>query len=278
MSYVVTESNSNVTISASQNSSLTVSLPTAELVSQERSAPFNGPRSAEDYNESIRERMIDLATLADLYNNYVRPILQTLSATALLPEESPIGLEGRVVFTDTSDQDPLFYDGTSGVPLTVADTVRLLDAKIAAFSVNLDSISATLGALQTRLSASGQVDVSKALQNLSEYFTQLDTSQRAQGLQITSLMAESPAATAAARVQTPMIGPSSVVAVQVIWGTAFPDNSYVATCNVQDDTGLLQVLNYSYLPNGTGIEVRVSNNDPVSSAQGYVSASAQEPH
>lgn len=61
---------------------------------------------------------------------------------------------------------------------------------------------------------------------------------------------------------TATIRVSEMIAIPVIWDVGFADNNYVVSYSVCDDSGQVTALNFSYLENGSGIEVRCFNQDP----------------
>lgn len=144
-----------------------LNLATVELVSTLRAAPQNGSPSSQDYNDSWSEALADLASLAGFVDDIIIPMLDGLSASIMPnPGGSPNGLEGRFVFGDTSDLTPLFFDSLSTEPLTVADSLRLLNGIISTVQTAINTINVEITALQTQLSSTNQNDVSQALQNL----------------------------------------------------------------------------------------------------------------
>ena len=60
----------------------TLNIQTIELASTLRTVPENGAPSSTDYNDTAREFLTDLATVAGIINDTVLPILNTLPATA----------------------------------------------------------------------------------------------------------------------------------------------------------------------------------------------------
>src|SRR3954468_4474929 len=151
---------------------LDLNLSTVELTSTLRTAPLNGSPSSSDYNESQRETLVDLAALADFVNNEVIPLVNALPATALEPSDI-IGIEGRTVWTDTSDESSLFFDALSSTPLTVADTIRILNGIVSTMSQQLTDLGVEVASLQARLASTNQNDIALALQNLSSALNQV---------------------------------------------------------------------------------------------------------
>lgn len=144
-----------------------VNLDTVGLVSTLRTAPLNGSPSSSDYNEGQRETLVDLAALAGFINNTVLPLINALSADALLPITAPVGIEGRTIWSDTSDQGPIFFDALATVPLSLADSLRVINGIVSTNSQQLTDLGVEVASLQARLSSTNQNDIALALQNLS---------------------------------------------------------------------------------------------------------------
>ena len=148
-------------------STTTLNLETIELVSTLRTAPLNGSPSSQNYNDCEREQLTDLASITSFLNDVIRPLLNTLPNTAMLPTTSPVGIEGRTVNCDTSDQSSLFYNSSTSTPLSIADSLRVLQGMLTTFSTTLNNQTVQVAALQSRLSTTNQNDVSLALQSFS---------------------------------------------------------------------------------------------------------------
>lgn len=144
-----------------------VNLNTVELVTTLRTAPMNGAPSSTDYNEGQREMLVDLAALAGFINDTLLPLLDALPDSALLPVEAPIGIEGRTIWADTSDQGPTFFNALSNTPLTVADAIRHVTGILNTNSQKLTDLGIEVASLQARLSSTNQNDIALALQNLT---------------------------------------------------------------------------------------------------------------
>lgn len=144
-----------------------LNLSTVELVTTLRTAALNGSPSSSDYNESQREILVDLAALAGFINNTLLALVNSLPSTALLPVAAPVGIEGRTIWSDTSDQGPIFFDSLSNVPLTLADSLRIINGILSNNSQVLIDLGVEVASLQARLSSTNQNDIALALQNLS---------------------------------------------------------------------------------------------------------------
>lgn len=145
-----------------------MNIPSIELVSTIRSAPQNGSISSSDYNDSWAESLADLASLSSFVNDTLIPMLNGLSATIQSsPTATPDGIEGRYLITDTSDTTTLFYDSLSGTPLSVADSLRILQGIITNTKTLVTNLNVQVTALQTQLSSTNQNDIAQTLQNFT---------------------------------------------------------------------------------------------------------------
>ena len=76
-------------------------------------------------------------------------------------------LSGTTIFSDTSDQNTLFYDSLAAQPLTLADSLRLLSGMLDTYRVQLTDMGVQVASLQTRLASDDRNDIALALQNLT---------------------------------------------------------------------------------------------------------------
>lgn len=149
-----------------------LNLDTLELVSTLRRAPANGAPSSADFNDGEQEKLVDLATVAGFLNDVLRPILNTL------PEAASAGLEGRTLLTDTNDQNALFFDALNAEPLSVADSLRLLQGIVNSVKGQVTDLSVEVGQLAAKLSATSQNDLALALQNIQDTLRQIQAAQK----------------------------------------------------------------------------------------------------
>jgi hypothetical protein len=161
----------------------TLNIDTLELVSTLRVAPANGAPSSHDYNDNERDKMVDLAAIADLINDVLRPIVNALPAAA------GQGLEGRTLFADTGDQDVLFFDALNAQPLTVADSIRLLQGIINSVKGQVIDLNVEVAQLSAKLSSTYQNDIALALQNITDTLNQIQNAQRTIESRLTTLEA-----------------------------------------------------------------------------------------
>ena len=82
-----------------------INILTVDLASTLRTVPRNGSPSSVDYNDTARETLTDLATLAGFINDTLLPILNTLPSTA------STGLYGSTLQASSDPTNPLFFSG-----------------------------------------------------------------------------------------------------------------------------------------------------------------------
>ena len=145
-----------------------LNVPTVELVSTLRAAPLNGAASSQDYNDSWTESLADLASLAGFINDVLIPMLNGLSSS-IQPTltATPSGIEGRFIFSDTTDTSQVFFDNLSDTPNTIADSLRVLEGIVNAVQTTVGNLNIEVTALQTALSSTNQNDIAQALQNFA---------------------------------------------------------------------------------------------------------------
>lgn len=146
----------------------TLNIPTVELVSTLRAVAENGPLVSQDYNDSQAEALADLASLSGFINDFLIPMLDGLSA-AIQPSQqnAPGPLEGRFIFSDSTDLSTLFFDQLSNAPNTIADSFRILQGIVNSTTAAIQNINVEITAIQTQLSSTNQNDIAQALQNFA---------------------------------------------------------------------------------------------------------------
>lgn len=164
-----------------------LNLSTVELITTLRTAPKNGSPSSSDYNEGQREILVDLASLTEFINNQILPLINALPDTALASIDDPIGLEGRTIWSDTSDQSTIFFDALAGTPLTLADSLRVINGIVSLNSQTLTDLGVEVASLQARLSSTNQNDIALALQNLTETINSIAANNSDSGSNIVAL-------------------------------------------------------------------------------------------
>lgn len=242
-----------------------LNLPTVELTSTLRTAPLNGSPSSSDYNSSQRENLVDLAAITGFINNTLLPLINALPAGALLPLQTPVGIEGRTIWTDTSDQSNLFFDSLSSVPLTIADSLRALNGIVTVMNQQLTDQGVEVASLQARLASTNQNDIALALQNLSSALNQVTVNQQVQNVQITEIQG-----TKAITVRSDQAGQSGAVLVTAgstatatltfpSTPPAFNDNFYTVTASAEVQEGANGLVSIGgFQKNGVGVSVTVS--------------------
>ena len=150
--------------------SATLGIESIELVTTQRVAPLNGAPSSADYNDSMREMLTDLASISELINGTLLPLLNCLPAT------SPLLLDGSAIYASTSDPtNLLFYDSTSEQPLSIADVITRINQMVTASQAQVVDLSAQVLALQTRLATTNQNDVARAIQGFANALNAIST-------------------------------------------------------------------------------------------------------
>lgn len=249
----------------------TLNLNTVELVSSLYTAPRNGAPSSSDYNDFQKEVLADLVSLSSFINDTLLPMVNALPEGAMLPAESPVGIEGRTVYSDTSDQNSLFYDSLAGQPLTLADSLRLVNGMLTTFKTRLEDMGIEVAALQTRLAADSRNDLALALENLTNSINQAVAAQSVQAQRLSDVEGEL-ANTRKIRIATGSMaaGDNTVV---ITWSVPFSDNNYTVQLAMEDGDWFLSILGFAYQNSGVGINVRVHNSDS-SSRTGVIHAYA----
>jgi hypothetical protein len=207
-----------------------LNLSTVELTSTLRTAPLNGSPSSSDYNAGQREKLVDLATLADFINNVILPLINALPAGALQPITSPVGIEGRTIWSDTSDQSNLFFDALSSTPLTLADSLRVLDGILTVMNQQLIDQGVEVASLQARLASTNQNDISLALQNLTTALDQISVNQQIQNTTINQIQGSK---TTALRSNSTSISAGTVSTISMPFVIPFADNFYTVSTGLE---------------------------------------------
>lgn len=240
-----------------------LNLPTLELSSTLRTAPLNGSPSSSDYNSSQRENLVDLATLTDFLNNILLALVNALPAGALLPSASPVGIEGRTIWTDTSDQSNLFFDSLDSTPLTIADTIRVLNGIVSTDQQQLIDLGVQVASLQARLASTNQNDISLALQNLTSALDQISVNQQIQNTTINEIQGSH---TTTVRSTSTLIPAGTTVNVTLTFLIPYVDNLYTAVtgCEVGEGAnGLVSAGGFQRSGTGAGVIVSVTNYDSI---------------
>lgn len=240
-----------------------LNLNTVELTSTLRTAPLNGSPSSSDFNEGQRENLVDLASIVGFINDTLLPLLNALPVVALQPSIDPIGIEGRSIWTDTSDQSTLFFDSLASVPLTIADTIRVLNGIVTVMKQQLTDQGVEVASLQARLASTNQNDIALALQNLSSALNQVIVNQQTQNIQITEIQGAKVVFVRSALTTVPA---GSSTTVSLVFATAYADNFYTVSTSVEipgGANGLVYAGGFVRDGVGTGLTLGVTNDDVV---------------
>lgn len=143
-----------------------------QLITTPRPVAWCGAPSSQDYNDSMREILSDLASLADFCNSVLVPLLSGLPEQ---PEDSIQGLDGRNVYSDPSRSDPLFFDQANGKPMTVASSLAALQSQIRSVLQAVEDLTARVVTLQSRLATSNQADLTRWIATLQDRIASLET-------------------------------------------------------------------------------------------------------
>jgi hypothetical protein len=253
----------------------TLNLNSIELVSVVRPVASKGAPSSDDYNDTQKELLIDLAALSSAINESLLALVNALPDTALLPVEAPVGIQGRTIYTDTSDNNQLFFDALANKNLSIADSLRLLNGMLDTFRGQLEDMGIQVSALQTRLASDNRNDIALALQNLTNTINQVTSSATSLTNRVAILETAGLASkTKSQRVATTSIGPGATESFDINWTVAFLDNNYTLSPGVADASGYLQVTGFTLKLAGVGVTIRVHNTDPSASHTGSVHAIA----
>jgi hypothetical protein len=249
----------------------TLNLNSIELVSVVRPVASKGAPSSDDYNDTQKELLTDLAGLSSLINESLLALVNALPAAALLPVEAPVGIQGRTIYTDTSDNNQLFFDALANKNLSVADSLRLLNGMLDTFRSQLEDMGIQVSALQTRLASDNRNDIALALQNLTNTINQVVASQNTLAARVTVIETSGIGSrTKTVRTSTGSISPDAIETLDILWTTPFADNNYTASPGVEEAGGFLEVVNFSLIAGGVGVSVRIHNTDLSNSHTGSV--------
>ena len=152
---------------------VTLNLNTVELETTLRPFAENGAPASNDYNDQMMEILTDLASITEYLNDTIRPILSALPASAALPLQTPVGIEARTIFTDTSNQTPLYYDVTSNTALTIAQTIALLNGMIQGATTQIADLVLQVTTLSSQLSVSNQNLLLQSISSLTSSLSSL---------------------------------------------------------------------------------------------------------
>ena len=248
----------------------TLTIDSVELSSSIRTAGLNSPPSSSDYNETQRETLVDLASLAGIINDIFIPYFNALSSTSADPTDTPIGIQGSTVFSDTTDVSDVFYNSIASQPLCIADSLRLLRAMITVMQNSISDLAVEVQSAQNSASGSGSANLVNVVQQLRNFYNALNTvvSQHTTELQRLSAIQE-------VRVTTPSIAPGTSTQVEILWPVPYVDDNYTVSLGLESGTGSLTLNSFTRIPGGTGILVLINNTSSTLTQTAIVNVIAQ---
>jgi hypothetical protein len=249
---------------------------TLQPISTLREAPLNGAPSSHDYNDTVREALADSATLYNFVNEIVIALVNSMDASAL----PAVGIQGSTVYSDSADNSALFFDSLEQQPLTIAQSLRILNSTLSTYSQQLLDLGINVSALQARLSSTNQNDIALALQNIINSLNTLSTQINTNQGQVDNVHTYLSGAQKVRAATSPGIPAGGTEVVLVTWPLPFiaDPTSYVVNYAMEDNDGYLTITSFSYLSDGTGIYVRVLNTDNSGVHNGFVHATGLGPN
>ena len=219
-------------------------LSTVELVSTLREAPMNGSPSSSDYNDSWTESLADLASLSGFINDILIPMLNGLISTIQSnPNATPLGIEGRFIYGDTTDTTALFYDSMRATSLSIADSLRVVNGIVITVQTAMTALTVQVQALQTQLSSTNQNDVAQTLQNFNTSL-QNNVAQTVANTQAISSNTQQLGKIQRARATTGGVASGSPVTVYLPFPTPYTDDNYTFTATLEDPSGFLSASQF----------------------------------
>jgi hypothetical protein len=153
----------------------TLNIDTVELVSSLRTVGLNGAPSSQDYNDSQREYLEDLASLANTVNSFIIPLLNYLNSVDSQGED--LVLNGDTLFASSNLASALF-NSTDG-PLTISQVFSKVQSILTSQQTTVTALAARVSALSTQLASTNQDDIAKAISGyssqLQSFFNQVNT-------------------------------------------------------------------------------------------------------
>jgi uncharacterized protein len=227
----------------------TLNIPSVDLVSTVRTAPKNGAPSSADYNDTMREILVDLGSLSELLNVSVLPVLNQL------PEAAAAGLEGRTIYASMDDdKTPLFYSESAQKFFTIADVLQNLHTLITQSNNTLVDVTGRIVALQSKLATTSHNDVINAVQGFTDQVRQVSYAQSGLTRAVESQAAElDKTQTVRKTLEATAAGTSTL---DITWPVPFKDNSYTVALAVE---GAALTVGFVKMTDGAGITVSVNN-------------------
>lgn len=244
-------------------------LNTVELVSTLRAAPLNGSPSSGDYNDSWTESLADLASLSGFINDIIIPIYNGL-ASNIQPSSisTPLGLEGRFIYGDTTDTTPLFFDSLNNTSLTIPDSIRVVNGIVTTIQTIVTTLNVQVTSIQTQLSSTNQNDIAQALQNFAASLQILTAQTTGNTLSISTVLANQGKTQNFRTVGTVITsGTTTETVISLVWPVSFVDNNYTVEISLEfTDSNTVTVgttLHYYFIKqaSGTGLNIHLLLND-----------------
>jgi hypothetical protein len=245
----------------------TLDLNTIELTTSISTAPLNGPPSSAEYNETQRDLLADLSSISIFINTDLIPLLNSLLSISLSPTQ--IGIQGSTIISDTTDTTDVFYDSVEGQSLCVADSLRVLAALIAGLTQDFGDIDLQIAQLQSTLANSNQNNVSVTIAGLQATVNNLTSLVSSEVNEVNSL-SSSIGTFNVGGASTGSIPALSTLQVTVNLSTPYADNNYSPSLSLEDPSGQLQIISFTYQAAGVGVLVLVRNNDAGAAHMGTI--------
>jgi hypothetical protein len=245
----------------------TLNLQDIELTTSISTAPLNGPPSSADYNETQREILADLSSLSMFINSTMIPLLANIQSSAL--GSTLYGLQGSTIISDSTDTTDTFYNSVEGSSLVIGDSLRVLRALITTLQQEFTDLDIQVATLQSSLSTTNQNSIATALAGLQSTVTILTNAVSGTSLQINALNTEIGLFNGSV-CATPSIPALSTQQVTANLSTPYSDNNYTPTLSLEDPTGELEIISFTYQLSGVGLYVLVRNNSKTAAISGNI--------
>lgn len=245
----------------------TLNLQDIELTTSISTAPLNGPPSSAYYNETQREVLADLSSLSMFINSTIIPLLANIQSTAL--GSTLYGLQGNTIISDSTDTTDTFYNSVEGTSLVLGDSLRVLRALITTLQQEFTDLDIQVATLQSSLSTTNQNSIATALAGLQSTVTILTNAVSGTSLQINSLNT----AIGLFNGSVCSTGEIPALATQEVTAdlsTPYSDNNYTPVISLEDPTGELEILSFTYQLSGVGLFVLVRNNSRTVALSGNI--------
>jgi hypothetical protein len=82
-----------------------------------------------------------------------------------------------MIYSDTSDSGPLFFNPLTSLPLRLSESLRMLSGMLTTFQTQLADMGVSVASLQSRLASTNQNDIALALRSLQAVVNALQVAQ-----------------------------------------------------------------------------------------------------